>query len=277
MDRNRLAVLLVGDGDHHEFREAVGWLCDHTILARARTVDQALELAKESGRCWRTVIVAQARPAAFSSSNIERLGRAFPLAHYVALLGSFCEGDPGNRGPCPGMVRVYWHQFLARCQSELGRSSRVSSWELPRTASEPERTETTLAALPPPASGVVAIFTPSALLFDGLSAACQKVGYATLWCPGDRRHGFGGATAAIWDGTFQGRVDFEQLNRISNRLVDVPVIALLSFPRHDQVRRARTSGADAVVSSPFMLVDIWNAIRATAEPSVGGARGNRGG
>lgn len=260
-ESSRLDVLLVGDAQHHEFRDAVDWLRKRTNLSLAETVDRAIEQNKERGEHWHTVFFAQSRPGQLSAGDMERMARAFPLAHYVALLGSLCEGESRSSLSWLGMARVYWHQFPTRGRSELQPGPHPTSWQLPRTASDVERTEAVLARRLPKASGLIVVFTREALLFEALSAACRKVGYATTWCWNDRCHGFHGATAAIWDGTFQGRVDFEQLNRISTGLAAAPVIALLAFPRHDHVRRARENGASAVVSSPFMLPDLWNVLR----------------
>jgi len=270
MHRKSPAVLLIGNWGHHEFREAVGWLNRHTGLATADTIDHAFDLTEERGACWHTVILAQARPGQFSARDVERVGRAWPLSHFVALLGSFCEGETRSGTPWPGVARVYWHQFLARCESQPRPGSALRIWQLPRTASDAERTEAMFAVAPDPCSGLIAVFTPDALLFDGLSLACRRVGYATAWCPNERRCSLHGAIAAVWDGTFQGRADFGRLRCLHAQLAGVPIIALLAFPRHDQVREARENGAAAIVSSPFMLPDLWNVIRATTDPTRSG-------
>ncbi|MFO7905921.1 MAG: hypothetical protein ACQESR_07260 [Planctomycetota bacterium] len=260
-ESSRLDVLLIGDANHHEFRDAVDWLRKRTNLSLAKTVDQAIKQSEEGGEHWHTVFFAQSRPGQLSVGDVERMTRSFPLAHYVALLGSLCEGESRSSMAWPGMARIYWHQFPTRVFSELRRSAHPTSWQLPRTASDLERTAAMLATLPSQASGLIVVFTRDAFLFEALSAACGKIGHATTWCWNDRCLGVHGATAAIWDGTFQGQVDFEQLSRITTDLADVPVIALLAFPRHDHLRQARESGARAVIPTPFMLPDLWNVLR----------------
>ena len=261
MDRTCPKVLLLGDAEHREFSDPLNWLRANTNLQVTGTIDEAVDSGAGD---WHTLIFAQARPGRFSTRDIERVSRAFPLAHYVALLGSLCEGEMRRGGAWPGVVRVYWHQFLARCRSELKVSLRPTSWQLPRTASEVERTETLLASAPAPSTGLVVIFTRDATLFDALSFACQGAGYSTVWCSNDRHRTFQGAVAAVWDGVTQGRIDFPQLGRITTQMANCPVIALLAFPRYDQVEQAREQGARAVVSTPFMLPDLWTALRATA-------------
>ncbi len=262
MDQSRPTVLVVGDVQHREFCEAVAWLREHVQLDLAGSVADVWALERRSP--WHTIIFVQARPGQISATDVDCISRVFPLAHYVALLGSLCEGESRSGSPWPGVVRVYWHQFLARCQSELRIDLQPTTWQLPRTAAEVERVEALFDRPSSPMAGLVAIFTRSAAFYDGLSAACRTVGHSTVWCRNDRPRNFQGAVAAIWDGETQGQVDFAQLTRIVAALDQVPVIALLSFPRFDQVQQARACGAHAVLSSPLLLPDLWCTIRAAS-------------
>lgn len=269
-EKGRPDVLLIGDLYHHEFREAVGWLKKRANLSLSVTVDEAFERSEHRARCWHTVIFAQSRPGQFSAFDINRVTRSFPLAHCVALLGSLCEGESRSGNPWPGMARVYWHEFVARGPSELTASSPPRSWQLPRTASELERTEVMLATTPVKTSGMLVVFSQNASLFDAISSACQKIGYSTTWCWNDRCRVFRGADAAVWDGTFQGRIDYQELSRITSALSPVPVVALLSFPRHDHWRKARENGARSMISAPFMLPDLWNVLQEVSSSDAGG-------
>lgn len=260
MDRVRPKILLIGDAKHREFHASVRWLRDETELSIAATVPSALQLDEHEAERWHTVIFAQARPGQFSRRDVEWISREIPLAHYVALLGSLCEGEAHHGGPWPGVVRVYWHQFLDRCRSELRLDLQPTSWQLPRTASEAERVEALMRNQPECGGGQVVVFTRSALLFDGLAAGCRAVGLSTVWSSHERRRNFQGAVAAIWDGTGQEAIDYDRLASITRQLPGMPVIVLMDFPRFDQVQRAQAHGARAVVSCPFMLPDLWTAL-----------------
>ncbi len=264
MDRTP-TILLIGDLDHHELRESVAWLRAHSALFTASCVEQALQ-ADEPGQC-QYVLFALSRPGQIAPADVDRISRRYPLAHLVGLLGSLCEGEPVPRTPGPGVPRVYWHQFLARCGRELSRREAWASWQLPRTASEVERVETAVHAAPDQQSGLVALFTPSALTYDGLDFACRQAGYATVWCNSLRRESFHGAVAAVWDGATGRPVDFAQLGRLCQRWPALPVVALLGFPRYDQVCQARQLGAQAVLASPLLLPDLWQTLRSVRRNS----------
>ena len=262
MDCSRPAVLLIGEADHHELREALDWLRQSTHLTVAGTVDQALQDSSCQERNWHTVIFAQPRPGMFTPRDVDRLSRALPLAHFVALLGSLCEGETRSGQPWPGVVRVYWHQWPTRCATELRMGIEPTSWQLPRTSSEIERTQWILQRPMRRGSGLVAVFTRSAVWFDALASACRVAGYASVWCTSDQPRIFQGAALALWDGATLDLANLEQLQRITRLLPQVPVIALLGFPRLDQQRQVRALGAVSVVSCPFLLPDLWTAMDA---------------
>jgi len=41
----------------------------------------------------------------------------------------------------------------------------------------------------------------------------------------------------------------------------VPVVAVMGFPRHDDVQRLTCAGVAAVLSLPLLLPDLWNTLR----------------
>ena len=207
------------------------------------------------------VIFAQARPGQFSAGDMERVSRQLPLAHQVTLLGSLCEGETRSGHPWPGMTRVFWYQFLPRYRDLLESGQTPQSWKLPRTASDVERRSADLEPPSQTADHLVAIFTSSAVSFDGLADACQAGGYTAAWCRDEQTCGFRGAIAGIWDAAASGDLDYDQLRRIVARVPGLPLIILWSFPRIDQVQTAHQHGAAAVLSTPYLLTDLWHTIR----------------
>ena len=111
-------------------------------------------------------------------------------------------------------------------------------------------------------------FTRSTVTFDGLAAACRAAGYATVWCGHDQPQIFRGAVAALWDAASLDQENLQQLERIRLTQPQLPIVALLGFPRHDQIRQLRQSGATSVVACPFVLPDLWHAIEEAIDSRV---------
>jgi len=134
-------VIFWGHRDPVEFRDAANWLevhCDCRFVP-AGTVPLLGDWAPD----W--VIVAQQRPGEFQHDEVERLMLRFPLAAWIALLGSWCEGETRTGRPLPGVQRVFWHQWQPRLARFLLGQSADSPQRMPRTASEAEITMAGLA------------------------------------------------------------------------------------------------------------------------------------
>jgi CheY-like chemotaxis protein len=254
-------VLLVGAIDFHEFREAVGWLRAHTQLDAVPTVAAALERAENRQAYWHTIVIAQSRPGEFVQQDVDQLSRTMPLAQLTALLGSCCEGESRSGRPWPGVVRVYWHQFAARAATELRRDDTATSWQLPRTASDAERTDHALHGTTPSADGLIAICTRQAVFFDALACACRVAGYSTVWTTSEQGWRAQDAVAMLWHGQLHTESEFQQIQRMAAQSPQTPLVVLLGFPRFDQVQRATAAGAAAVLPIPFQLPDLWYTLR----------------
>lgn len=261
MQYRRPSVLLIGAIEFHEFDEAVRWLRAHTQLDIVPTVAAAIQRSESQQAFWHTVVIAQSRPGELSQQEIDRLSRAMPLTHLVALLGSCCEGELRSGRPWPGVVRVYWHQFAARAASELRMDITATSWQMQRTASDAERADHALPGPPHPADGLIAICTRQAVFFDALASVCRIAGYATVWTSPEKWWSVQGAVAVLWHGHLRTADELQQLQQVATRSRPARVIALLGFPRHDDAQRAAAAGAATVLSIPFLLPDLWNTLR----------------
>ena len=145
------------------------------------------------------VVLAQAYPGQYSAAaGRAPLVAAIPLARWLALLGSWCEGEPRSGHPLPGVVRVYWHEAAVRFRRELPRwFAPDSAWTLPVTANEEERllaaagrplSSNVAATVYPLAGGVlsaseglIAIRTTRREMAELLADACRAGGFATAW------------------------------------------------------------------------------------------------
>jgi len=205
------------------------------------------------------IVVAQAYPSQFPQQVIDRLRCLCPLSRVLGLMGSWCEGEMRTGRPWPGAIRIYWHQWLPRCGQQLAQMARneCSVWNLPVTATEEERL--LLAAGQPlgDCRGLVAIYSRCYEIGNWLSAALRSRGCSTVWLRPPHPARVEGAAAAVFDGSELNDTQFDELKHLSSALNPAPILALLSFPRIEDHRRARSAGAAAVLSKPLQLGDLF--------------------
>jgi CheY-like chemotaxis protein len=256
---SEISILLVGDSDRSEFREArsalgrLGRVADFPEVESAAAALSAGQVAAD------VIVVAQAFAGQFSQRAIDRLRRTAPLARVLGLLGSWCEGEMRTGKPWPGAIHIYWHQWPPRCDQELGRMCRgeSSAWGLPPTAIEEERLLLGADSPMPKQQGLIAIYTRLLEMQDWLSAALRRRGCSTVWLRPPHSPGVEGAAAAIFDGSDCRGQQLSQLEHLAATLRPAPIIALLDFPRVEDRNRALAAGAAAVVSKPLHLDDLF--------------------
>ena len=204
------------------------------------------------------VVIAQSWPAQVSAAEIARLRRRLPLARFCALLDSWCEGELRSGEPWPAAIRLYVHHWAPRASRELLRlvRSQPSAWGLPVTASDEQRL---LAGLAPPggATGQVAVVASNPESAAALGDACRSAGYQVA----EIRHAAGvmlpGVCAVVWDTTCESATDATIVAAIAAQLwARRPVVALLGFPRADEIAAAKAAGVAAVISKPFLVEDL---------------------
>jgi len=266
-----LTILLLGKTDRTEFRDARQCMDRWATVHEAADVDAAADMLTKGQISPDVFVIAQAFPGQFSHQAVDRLRRLAPVARWVGLMGTWCEGEMRTGSPWPGVVRTYWHQWAARCDWEFRRmtDARLCSWALPPTASEEERL---LAATDSPSSpsdasmqkksphGLLLIRTPSNETAHWLAAACRSRGFSTVWQREAASARVEGATAVLFDACEMGERECEELQRLANSVQPTPVVALLGFPRVEDRRRALASGAKQVLSKPLLLNDLWETI-----------------
>jgi CheY-like chemotaxis protein len=255
----RLTVLLVGDTERREFRGVAAPLEGRADVIAAPDAAAAAALLESGDLAPDVIVVAQAFPGQYCEESIDRLRSLAPLARVVALLGTWCEGEMRTGRPWPAAVRVYRHQWPARCARELGRlgQGHCPAWGLPPTASEEERALATADEPIEPGTGLLGIFTPWWDMYDCLALAGRQRGYASVWLMPHRRPCLSGVKAVIFDGTECSPGEQIALTRLVAEARGAPVLALLDFPRADDADRALAAGARAVLSKPLLLDDLF--------------------
>jgi hypothetical protein len=275
-----ISILLVGDLSRPEFEGANEFLESVGQVHRFLDAETAAHRLASGEIVSDLTVIVQSFPGEFSQQAIDRLRAAAPLSRMVALLGSWCEGEMRSGQPWPTVIRLYWHQGLGRIVREIQHLARgeCPNWGLPLTATEEERL---LAATPcrtgfqpvaksrtgfqpvatdrksVPHAGLIGIAARRSESFDWLSVACRQRGYATLWLREPPYPRVDGLSAIIFDGTdFQGN-EIETFREIAIRYPQAKRIVLMDFPRIEDRRRLRDSGAAAVLSKPFSVEDMF--------------------
>lgn len=293
-----IQILIIGDFQQAEFRGAATALDGCGTVETAANVDEA-EAALSAGKISpEAIVVAQSFPGQFSHEAIDRLRRTAPLARILGLMGSWCEGEMRTGRPWPANSRLYWHQWPARCRRQfqrMGEGNRCS-FSLPATATEEERLLADLSSndaledcrrrLPSPilcdsipqsasgdascisnesrtpCNGLAVVRCQSFNAWEMTAEACRHRGMASVWRR-DENASIENATVAIFDCDDFNEHELEQLRRLAASVRPAPVIALASFPRIDEQRRALTAGAAAVVSKPFVWDDLFAEVERT--------------
>jgi DNA-binding NarL/FixJ family response regulator len=260
-----LAFLLVGRTDRAEFAEVRASLAELGAVLDAVDPIVAESLLRQHSPD--VIVLAQAFPGEFSSAAVDRLRVRAPLARFVALLGSWCEGEGRTGQPWPACLRIYWHQWASRAIPELGRlrDGLPSTFSLPLTVSEEERA---LAAAERPVArreGLVVVRSAEYAMFECLAGACRAVGREVVsWRSGELPLGRA-IDAGLFDVAECDAEEIAQLRAFADAIAPAPVVAIAGFPRIDDCRRLRGSGATAVVSKPFQLEDLTACLPAKVE------------
>ena len=272
-----LCILLIGESNRAEFRDSRQSIERWAAVHEFADADAAATALAEGQLAPDVIVFAPSFPGRFSHSAVDRLRRLAPLARIVGLMGTWCEGEMRSGTPWPGAVRVYWHQWVARCRRELRRLStgEPCSWMLPPTATEEERLLADSVQLGRPHRGAVLIHSQRPEMAEWLSAACRQRGFATVWRRSGTSPRVEGAAAAIFDATDCGPEECEQLRRLAADVNPAPVIALVSFPRIEDKEAATSAGATVVLSKPLWLNDLLEALSGPNTPCADTADGMR--
>lgn len=268
-----ITVLLVGAVEHAEFQSAIEELRRRCSLLFAANVNAAIECLREATEPPVLIVLAQSRPGEIGIEQVERLRCEAPLARFVGLLGSWCEGETRSGSPWPGVLRVYWHQWM-RILPELAalETGRCSAWSLPITASDEERLLWRAAENQPMRRGLAAIACADFAMAQWLVDACRACGLATVRVSPQRADDFQGAELVLWDvGPDESRATAE-LGMLKRAFPSSDILALVSFPRLEDRQRLLAAGVAAVLAKPLSAADLSWHIGAGAERGTRGAQ-----
>jgi CheY-like chemotaxis protein len=269
-------ILWIGETTSPEFMSV------HRVLAAGFDLQTVSSLAAASDWLSQTegepalLLFAQRWPGQFLADEVERLRRRAPLARCLALLGSWCEGEPRSGKPLPGVTRLYWHQWSERMTRELQRlvAGEAGEWSLPATATDEERLSLLVAgaeeaALRPQTPVAIWAHDRQAALAiaDGLTAAS----IASVWRRPGNPQAVSRVAASVVDLSRGQENQWRMLADACTVQDSGPVVALLGFPRPEDARRAEGLGAAALLSKPLRTADLLAALQPAISAQGGAA------
>ena len=261
------SVLLIGDPQSPELATIRQSLRNQQCRAVA---DLAAAIGLLAGKPWwpDLVILLQNWPGEFDAAEFQSLRSLAPLARVINVLGSWCEGETRSGIPLPGTVRIYWHQWAAR--DDLDRQQLAEghcpSWSLPVTATEEDRlqwlAEHDDRFVPGMSGGLqtVGVLTAERPMWEWLAETCRGYGYTAAWLRPPLDGVISGEMAAIlWDRSGDRSEEAWLSAALAGRSRPLPVVALATFPRFDELQRLKPLGVTAVIGKPVQLDELhWH-------------------
>ncbi len=259
-------ILFIGDAQREEFRAAARSLVDRGAVIAA-DVSRAQAIISQ-GFAPAMIVVAQSWPNQFSERRIEELRRASPLARIVRLLGTWMDGDGRTGKPWPATMLASWQRWDAR------HSDMLPGLSLPITASEDDR----LLAAGDAAHSIpsaqrdslwIAVHAQSRDTAESLIELCSQRGWNALWLRNVNAALPSIVDCAVFDARDTSAKEIQDLVNLRTSLGAAPIIALVGFPRLEDVERFQAAGASAIVSKPFLADDLARQIeRFVGQPAV---------
>lgn len=249
-------VAIVGESEHREFAAALAWLNEQTRLYPFPTCQAANEAIRAGDVLPSWIILAAAHRSTFNTREVERLHRRAPHTRLVTLLGSWCEGETRSGLALPGVSRVYWHEFVTRAPLEMLGPSRsgYACWWLPRSATPVDLALTIERRGPRKTSHALDIVAPTRERYEALADAAAACGCSANWLR-DPTEKNTSAAALLYDSdSLSESVAVELRHLLSTQRK--PVVALLPFPRQQEIVAAKALGVTSIIAKPFLLGDL---------------------
>ncbi len=272
-----MQVILTGDYWHSDFQDII---CRFDLPLTLVPLNQ-LDSLDSNSPAVQLVVVAQSRRGQLSEEIAQTLGSRFPGVPLIALLGSWCEGETRSGDPMPGFSRVFWHQWKGRYQNFLEQmaESHSSDWHLPRTSTLADLARRTPKRIHPRTNQVIGVSAKRLDDFETLADALDTLGFTSVWLQPnptmkpnptiqsnpttDRSNRE--LEAIVIDGSSLTVEMEERIAFLKTQFEEVSQILVLNFPRRHEIEAARNLGIDEMISKPFLLSDLGQAIARTTE------------
>ncbi len=262
-------VLVIGDARRFEFHDGLRSLAGAEVFA-AETINSAAEILQPGSIAPDAIVLVQAWPGQFTALYIASIRRLAPLAPLLIFAGSWCEADPRA---CPaGVPRIAAHQWASRVGSGMAvlAVETATALNLPATTTAEDLLLHAAARPLGKRHGEIAVVSDHRSAAEVVADACRLRGYSTtclrshrIWArrPADERGLQAQASiewhALIWDTASEQAADPTAVELLRQSFGNAPVIALLDFPRSDEIDRARRAGLAAIIAKPLLIEDLY--------------------
>jgi CheY-like chemotaxis protein len=246
-------VVFVGDASSAEFRPAHAWLVHRSRLTTYPSI-QALVTGQEE--MPELVVLAESLPHQFPGVSRQVLRRHLPLTPIVGLLGSWCRGSYRLHYPAAWGIGMGWTSFVPRIARDWHRlgTGRRPWWTLAPCATDDDLLLDRYARPRPTCCGTIAVVMANQSMAEPIHRACRQAGFETV--SGLPAAMSSSPAGIIWDGAWDGRYAPPALRRLRLAQPDVPLIALLGFPTHHDLKRLQAQGVDVLLPKPFETLDL---------------------
>ena len=262
MVKDDLKILVTGQYWHSDFSGLIS--SNNATTITLLPVEKIANLVGDEK--WDLIVIAQARREVIAKESVDHLQTTFPNTPTVSLLGSWCEGEVRSGEPWAGITRVYWHQWQGefdRFASALNQD-KIHDWQLPKTATPTDRIATIKRESfeGKAFEGIIGVSAWTNIQYEMIADSLSAFGIQTCWIE-----------RTIWDGEAKSLINVvildddsissnleNRINWLFSTLGQRPLVLTLSFPRADEVETLKKLGAGAIVSKPFTLAELRQAI-----------------
>lgn len=243
-----LPVLFVGDFERAEFRSTAAQLA--TQEARSvPDIPAALELLNGNDFCPAVIVLAEVGSQPRSNDDLAQLRRTVPLARLVRLVDPWLEGESRTNRSLPVALRAQWHQRIDQFP-----------WSLPITASQDDCLLATVdderGIESPSNNTLIAICARDRETVQSLAGIFTAQRWKSLCLRTPPTETPLSVDVVIFDLAFGTDQELAQLAAMKSAVGAAPLIALLGFPRPEDIARLHSAGAAAVIAKPFLTADL---------------------
>jgi CheY-like chemotaxis protein len=216
------------------------------------------------------IVLEERWPGDASAQELERLQRIAPLGRIWRVAGPWCEGELRTSPPPAGTLRSYWHQAQSRIGAEIKRlaSGEPARSTLAATATDEEIHLAAETPLPLESPVLVLIYASEREAGTALLDVCCELGCHGIWTKQLQGTVTNDVDLAICDLRSDELSDMRTSQQLRQIVGEVPLLAVVGFPRPEDLEAAYGNGFVGMISKPFELSDVaWQLRNATAETS----------